>query len=109
MSHAMFTKMLLIHHQLSPLPLRGMPPLSSLFSAIAGPKGPQRARSVHTRPKAARASVARPLYLKLLTRQTMNPNTRQTEIQRLDRQKSGDQAEQTKTQCIRGKCTQHIW
>ena len=36
----------------------------------AGPKGLQRARSARMRPKAARASVARPLYLKLLTRQT---------------------------------------
>ena len=39
----------------------------------AGPKGPQRARSACTRPKAARASVARPLYLKLHTRHAKCP------------------------------------
>ena len=41
-----------------------------LFTVIVGTKGPQRARSARTRPKAARASEARPLYLKLLTGQT---------------------------------------
>ena len=46
----------------------------------AGLKGSQRARSARRRPKATRASVARQLYLKLLTRQTMKPGTRQTKI-----------------------------
>ena len=61
-------------------------PSPPLLSAMAGLWGAQRARSARTRPKAARVNEARPLYLKLLTRQTMNPNTRQTNIQRLDRQ-----------------------
>ena len=53
--------------------------------ARSGPEGPACGPEVP-----ARASVATPLYLKLLTRQTINPNTRQTKIQRLDRQKSSD-------------------
>ena len=49
-------------------------------SAIVGPKGLEWARSACTQPKAARASVARPLYLKLLTRQTIKPGIRQTNM-----------------------------
>ena len=45
-----------------------------------GPKGPQRAQSARTRPKAARASVAKPMYLKLLTRQTIKLGTRQAKM-----------------------------
>ena len=41
--------------------------MTHLVSAIAGPKGPQQARSAHTRPKAARVSIARLLHLKLRT------------------------------------------
>ena len=63
--------------------------------AACGPEGPalraRRARSGREGPARrpqgpARASVARLLYLKLLTRHTINPGTRQTKIQRLDRQ-----------------------
>ena len=49
--------------------------------ARSGPEGPTRGPE-----GPARASVARPLYLKLLTRHTIKPGTRQTKIQRLDRQ-----------------------
>ena len=67
--------------------------------AACGPEGPAlRARRARSRPEGpargpvgpVRASVARPLSLKLLTRHTINPNTRQTKIQRLDRQKSSN-------------------
>ena len=67
--------------------------------AVCGPEGPAlRARRAHSGPFGpacgpegpARASVARPLYLKLLTRHTIKPGTRQAKIHRLDRQKSID-------------------
>ena len=67
--------------------------------AACGPEGPamraQRARSGPEGPARgpegpARASVARPLYLKLLTRHTIKPGTRQAKIHRLERQKSMD-------------------
>ena len=43
--------------------------------ARSGPKGPARGPE-----GPARASVARPLYLKLLTRHTIKPGTRQTKM-----------------------------
>ena len=67
--------------------------------AVCGPEGPalwaRRARRGPEGPARgpegpARASVARPLYLKLLTRQTINPGTRQAKMRGLDRQKCGD-------------------
>ena len=57
--------------------------------AACGPEGPAlRARRARSRPQGpargpegpARASVARPLYLKLLTRHTKKMRTRQTKI-----------------------------
>ena len=48
-----------------------------------GLKAPQRVRSARTRPKAARASVARLLYLKLVTRHTRNPGTRQAKMRHI--------------------------
>ena len=54
------------------------PPFPPLFSAISSPRAPQQARRAHPQPGAARASQARPLHLKLLTRHT--------ECQWLDRQ-----------------------
>ena len=71
--------------------------------AACGPEGPAlRARRARSGPEGpargpegpARASVARPLYLKLLIRQTIGPNTRQTKIQRLDKQKSAHKTDQ---------------
>ena len=43
--------------------------------ACSGPEGPARGPE-----GPARASVARPLYLKLLTRQTIKPGTKQTKM-----------------------------
>ena len=48
-------------------------PILRARRARSGPEGPARG---HEGP--ARASVARPLYLKLLTRYTIKPGTRQT-------------------------------
>ena len=69
---------------------RGMTPLLPTFSAIGGPKGVQRARSARSWPKAARASVARPLYLKLLTRQRIKPGTRHTKMPQRRQTKCND-------------------
>ena len=62
----------------------------------AGPKGPQRARRARSGPEGpargpegpARASVARPLYLKLLTRHTIKPGTRQAKMLHMRQTKS---------------------
>ena len=48
------------------------------YICAAGAKGPQWARSACARPKVARASEARQLYLTLLTRHTKKPGTGQT-------------------------------
>ena len=65
-----------------------MIPPAPLFQCNCGPKGPQRARRAHTRPKAARASVARPLYLKLPIRHTIRRGTRQAKMPHIRQTKS---------------------
>ena len=62
----------------------------------AGPKGPQRARRARSGPEGpargpegpARASVARPLYLKLLTRHTIKLGTKQAKMLHMRQTKS---------------------
>ena len=61
-----------------------------LLHTLVGLKGPQRAQGARTRPKAARASVAIPLYLKLLTRQTIKPGTRQAKMPQIRQTNSHD-------------------
>ena len=59
------------------------PPLMRARRARSGPEGPARGPE-----GPARASVARPLYLKLLTRHTIKPGTRQAKKQHIKQSKS---------------------
>ena len=62
-------------------------PLGGPKGPASGPKGLQQAQSTRTRPKATRTSVAKLLYLKLLTTQTVNPKTNHAKFQCVDKQK----------------------
>ena len=71
-------------------------------------KGPQRAQRARTRPKAARASVARLLYLKLLTGQTIKLGTRHAKMPHMRQTESRTYHSMTCTEKVLVQRAPHI-